>query len=74
MKKLTALLAACGLVTILAACTSDYVMHTTDGRTLVAQGKPIVDEETGMISYKDTQGTQQQINHAEVKDMAEVGQ
>ncbi|EEP90571.1 hypothetical protein ykris0001_29710 [Yersinia kristensenii ATCC 33638] len=55
----------------LAACSSNYVMHTNDGRTIVADGKPKVDDDTGMISYTDANGTEQQINRSEVKEMAE---
>ncbi|MBP2168091.1 YgdI/YgdR family lipoprotein [Erwiniaceae bacterium BAC15a-03b] len=74
MKKLTAVLAACALTFTLAACSSNYVMHTNDGRTIVADGKPQVDSDTGMISYKDANGNKQQINRTDVKEMVEVGQ
>ncbi|CAO97783.1 YgdI/YgdR family lipoprotein [Erwinia tasmaniensis] len=74
MKKLAALIAACAVAFTLAACSSNYVMHTTDGRTIVANGKPTVDDETGMISYKDANGTKQQINRSNVKEMAEMDQ
>jgi len=55
----------------LSACSSNYVMHTNDGRTIVTSGKPKVDQDTGMISYKDANNTQQQINRADVKEMME---
>ncbi|MBW7981408.1 YgdI/YgdR family lipoprotein [Enterobacillus tribolii] len=71
MKKISALLAALFCTLALAGCSSNYVMHTNDGRTLVSEGKPQVDDETGMISYKDANGNQQQINRNEVKEMAE---
>ncbi|WP_437612512.1 YgdI/YgdR family lipoprotein [Erwinia sp. V71] len=74
MKKLTAVLAVCAMTFTLAACSNNYVMHTNDGRTIVAEGKPKVDDETGMISYKDANGNQQQINRTDVKEMAELGQ
>jgi len=44
-------------------------MHTNDGRTIVSEGKPQVDDDTGMISYKDAYGNEQQINRADVKEM-----
>uniref|UniRef100_UPI00017545EA Putative lipoprotein n=1 Tax=Pectobacterium atrosepticum (strain SCRI 1043 / ATCC BAA-672) TaxID=218491 RepID=UPI00017545EA len=50
--------------------SSNYVLHTNDGRTIVAEGKPKVDDETGMISYTDAYGQQQQINRDNVKEMA----
>lgn len=71
MKKTAAVISALMLTFILAACSSNYVMHTNDGRTIVADGKPKVDDETGMISYTDANGTEQQINRSEVKEMAE---
>jgi len=74
MKKLTAVLAVCTLAFTLTACSSNYVMHTNDGRTIVADGKPKVDDETGMISYKDANGNQQQNNRSDVKEMVEMGQ
>lgn len=59
----------------LSACSSpNYVMHTNDGRTIVADGKPQTDDETGMISYKDANGNKQQINRTDVKEMVELNQ
>jgi len=72
MKKLSAMLAVCTMAFTLAACSSNYVMHTNDGRTIVSEGKPSVDSDTGMISYKDANGNKQQINRADVKEMVEM--
>ena len=74
MNKLTAVLAVCTLAFTLAGCSSNYVMHTNDGRTIVADGKPKVDDDTGMISYKDANVNEQQINRTDVKEMVEMGQ
>jgi uncharacterized protein YcfL len=74
MKKLAAVLAVCTMAFTLVACSSNYVMHTNDGRTIVAEGKPKVDDDTGMISYKDANGNEQQINRTDVKEMVEMGQ
>jgi len=41
---------------------------------IVADGKPVVDSDTGMISYKDANGNKQQINPSDVKEMVETGQ
>ncbi len=71
MKKIVAVISAALLTTTLAACSSNYVMHTYDGRTIVAEGKPSTDSDTGMISYTDAYGNKQQINKSEVKEMAE---
>lgn len=74
MKSLSILFAACAMVFSLAGCSSNYVMHTNDGRTIISDGKPTVDNDTGMISYKDAMGVKQQINRANVQDMAKVSQ
>ncbi len=71
MKKIVAVISAFILTFTLAACSSNYVMHTNDGRIIIADGKPKVDDDTGMISYIDANGTKQQINRSEVKEMAE---
>ncbi|AJJ10613.1 hypothetical protein CH64_1688 [Yersinia rohdei] len=71
MKKTATVISALMLTFTLAGCSSNYAMHTNDGRTIVADGKPKVDDETGMISYIDANGTEQQINRSEVKEMAE---
>lgn len=71
MKKTAAVISALMLMFTLAACSSNYVMQTNDGRTIVADGKPKVDADTGMISYKDTNGVEQQINRSDVKEMVE---
>ena len=65
-----------GLITsgfMLASCANDHVLNTNDGRTIVVEGKPQVDEDTGMISYKDIYGHEQQINRDQLKDMSSVG-
>lgn len=69
MKNTVAVISALMLTFALAACSSNYVMHTNDGRSIVADGKPKVDTDTGMISYKDANGLEQQINRADVKEM-----
>ena len=72
MKKTAAIISACMLTFALSACSgSNYVMHTNDGRTIVSDGKPQTDNDTGMISYKDANGNKQQINRTDVKEMVE---
>ena len=69
MNKTIPVISACLMALSLAACSSNYVMHTADGRTIVTDGKPQTDNETGMISYKDAWGNKQQLNRADVKEM-----
>lgn len=72
MNKTAAILSALAMTFTLAACSSNYVMHTNDGRTIVSDGKPVTDNDTGMIKYKDANGNQQQINRSDVKEMVQL--
>lgn len=72
MTKGAAIISACMLTLGLSACSSNYVMHTNDGRTIVTDGKPQTDNDTGMISYKDAWGNKQQINRSDVKQLGEL--
>ncbi|CCK11777.1 probable lipoprotein [Cronobacter sakazakii 680] len=70
MNKLAAVVSACMMTFALSACSGpNYVMHTNDGRSIVTDGKPKTDDDTGMIKYKDANGNQQQINRTDVKEM-----
>ncbi|WP_437612103.1 YgdI/YgdR family lipoprotein [Erwinia sp. V71] len=71
MKKILFATSALVLGLMLSGCSSDYVMHTQDGRTIVPSGKPQTDEDTGMITYTDESGKVQQINRNEIKDLSE---
>lgn len=62
--------AACCLLT-LAGCASDYVITTTDGQLINTQGKPELDEETGLLEYEDADGNTQQIQNSQVKQLLE---
>lgn len=74
MKKTAAIISACMLTFALSACSGpNYVMHTNDGRSIVTDGKPQTDNDTGMISYKDANGNKQQINRTDVKEMVALG-
>lgn len=75
LNAVNAIISACMLTFALSACSgSNYVMHTNDGRTIVSDGKPQTDNDTGMISYKDANGNKQQINRTDVKEMVELDQ
>ncbi len=57
MKRLPHCLLHVALTFALSACSGpNYVMHTNDGRSIVTDGKPQTDNDTGMISYKDANG------------------
>ncbi len=70
MNKLAAVVSACMMTFALSACSGpNYVMHTNDGRSIVPDGKPKPDDDTGKIKFKDANGIQQQINRTDVKEM-----
>ncbi|WP_186454464.1 YgdI/YgdR family lipoprotein [Candidatus Pantoea soli] len=73
MKKMT--LAAVLLSSLFAVtgCSSNQAIKTTDGRTIVTDGKPQVDSDTGLVSYKDAQtGKTEQINRDQITNMSEL--
>ncbi|ADM97265.1 YgdI/YgdR family lipoprotein [Dickeya dadantii] len=72
MKNKISIIVALGLALSLSACSSNYVLETSDGRTIIADGKPKVDEETGLISYTDAYGHHQQINRDALRSMTEA--
>ncbi|SFN08761.1 protein of unknown function [Izhakiella capsodis] len=63
------LIATCAL--FLSACSSNYVMTTKDGQMIMTNGKPLIDRETGLVSYRDESGHEKQINGDEVSSMVE---
>ncbi|WP_165462013.1 YgdI/YgdR family lipoprotein [Atlantibacter sp.] len=69
---ITPLLAASALIFI-SGCTSNQTVKTSDGGTIITDGKPKVDSDTGLVSYKNAQtGKTEQINRSEVKSMSEL--
>ncbi|MFA1237356.1 YgdI/YgdR family lipoprotein [Serratia odorifera] len=72
MEKLASVLCVTLISAFLAGCSSNYAIHTNDGRTIISEGKPSEDNATGLIKYKDANGTQQQINRDEVREMSEI--
>ena len=56
-----------------AGCSSNQSLKTTDGKTIVTDGKPQVDDDTGLVSYKNAEtGKTEQINRDQVKSMGEL--
>ncbi|HEI9713527.1 TPA: YgdI/YgdR family lipoprotein [Serratia marcescens] len=53
------------------ACSSDYVISTNDGHMLTTHGKPVIDKDTGLISYKDSDGNIHQVHQKDVKELVE---
>ena len=64
--------AAATLFTV-AGCSSNQAVKTTDGKTIVTDGKPQVDDDTGLVSYENAEtGQTEQINRGQVKSMGEL--
>lgn len=69
---ITSIFAAAALFTV-AGCSSNQAVRTTDGKTIVTDGKPQVDDDTGLVSYKNAEtGKTEQINRDQVKNMSEL--
>lgn len=71
MKKWAVLISAVGLAFAVSGCSSDYVMSTKDGRMILTDGKPEVDDDTGLVNYRDPAGNKMQINRDEVSQIIE---
>ena len=71
VKKWAVIISAVGLAFAVSGCSSDYVMSTKDGRMILTDGKPEVDDDTGLVSYRDREGNQMQINRDEVSQIIE---
>ena len=67
---IASVLAATAMFTV-AGCSSNQAVKTTDGKTIVTDGKPQVDDDTGLVSYRDREGNQMQINRDEVSQIIE---
>jgi uncharacterized protein YcfL len=55
----------------LTGCASEYLIVTGDGQVFSSDGKPELDEDTGMLEFEDHEGRKQQIPQANVKQMLE---
>lgn len=67
------MVAIAGLMLIfgLSGCANEYVMTTKTGQTIVTDGKPELDKETGMTRYTDLEGNERQINSSDVAELVE---
>ena len=72
MKKITILLSLLSAL-FLAGCSTGQTIKTVDGKTIVTSDKPQIDQETGLVSYKDAQtGKIEQINKDQIINMTEL--
>ncbi len=57
---------------LLTACGStQYVMSTREGRMIVTDGKPRLDERTGLYTYTDRDGKEGQIRKEDITQIIE---
>lgn len=54
MKKWAVIISAVGLAFAVSGCSSDYVMATKDGRMILTDGKPEIDDD--MIRHEINEG------------------
>ena len=72
-KRLTVAILTVGALFTVAGCSSNQALKTTDGKTIITDGKPQVDEDTGLVSYKNAEtGKTEQINRDQVRSMGEL--
>ncbi len=55
----------------LAACSSQYVISTKDGRMLTTDSKPRLDDTTGMYIYDDEEGRETMVKKDDVVQILE---
>ncbi|MFC3913949.1 YgdI/YgdR family lipoprotein [Pseudaeromonas sharmana] len=55
----------------LAACSSQYIISTKDGRMLTTESKPKLDDSTGMYIYDDADGRETMIKKEDVVQILE---
>ena len=73
IKLLSASMFAATALLVVSGCSSNQALQTTDGRTIVTDGKPQVDDDTGLVSYRNAEtGKTEQINRDQVKNMSEL--
>lgn len=73
VKHLAAPFLAATALLFISGCSSNQAVKTTDGHTIVTDGKPQVDDDTGLVSYENAEtGKTEQINRDQVKSMNEL--
>ena len=69
-KRVIEVLGVAACFSLLAGCgTSEYIISTTDGTMITTQGKPDLDEDTGMYTYEDAEGREATIRKEDVKQI-----
>lgn len=71
MKSATRWLVVAAAAGLMLACSSEYIISTTDGTMIATQGKPKLDEKSGMYKYEDAEGRDATIKKENVKQIME---
>ena len=72
MKSWTSTIPALAVLALLSACGStQYIMSTKEGRLLISDGKPDLDEKSGTYSYKDAEGRRASVPKADIVQIME---
>lgn len=69
IKKATLSIIMLAAVSTLSACAGHYIISTNDGHMINTNGKPVIDKDTGMISYEDASGNAHQLQKQDVKEI-----
>ena len=59
------------LIVGLVACSSEYIVSTKDGRMITTDGRPKLDEKTGMYRYEDDEGREGMVKKDDVVEILE---
>lgn len=71
MSKFVSVMGICIFTLSIAGCSSDYVMQKKNGEMIITHGKPEVDDDNGLITYKDIAGNEHAINRDQIVQMIE---
>lgn len=71
MKKIFGTVFLVTAATMLAGCSSNYVLQTKSGEMIITKGKPETDKSTGLVTYKDGGGNEHQINRDQIREIVE---
>lgn len=68
LQRVTGIVVFCLLAS---GCTTEYLITKNDGTVIQAHGRPRLDESTGMMSYRDSEGRIMHMRQDEVKQIIE---
>lgn len=71
MKKIMGIVLLATVASILAGCSSNYVLQTKSGEMIITKGKPQTDKSTGLVTYNDAGGNEHQINRDQIREIVE---